>query len=123
MQTAKRRKLQEAGWQFGSAGDFLQLTEPEKAYIDVKLALAHELTRLRRRHAMTQQKLATLLKTSQPRVAIMEQGDSSVSLDTLVRALLTLGTTPWGVEAGGGYKPKTSTGIAKKRKNYSSIRC
>ncbi|MHB1768443.1 MAG: XRE family transcriptional regulator, partial [Phycisphaerae bacterium] len=100
-----------------------KLTETEKAYIDIKLALAHELTRVRRHHAMTQKKLAALLKTSQPRVAIMEQGDSSVSLDMLVRALLTLGTTPWGVEVGGGYDSKTPARIQKKRGNYSLTGC
>ncbi len=35
-----------------------------------------------------------MLKTSQPRVAMMEKGDPSVSLDLLVRALFLLGVTP-----------------------------
>jgi predicted XRE-type DNA-binding protein len=95
MQAKKIRKLKKAGWRMGGAGDFLGLSESEEAYINLKLALARELTLVRRSHAMTQKKLATLLKTSQPRVAVMEKGDSSVSLDMLVRALLALGTNPW----------------------------
>jgi hypothetical protein len=34
------------------------------------------------------------LETKQLRVAMMEKGDPSVSLDLLVRALLALGVTP-----------------------------
>ena len=40
-----------------------------------------------------QTKAATLLKTSQSRLARMEAGDPSVSLDLLVRGLFALGAT------------------------------
>lgn len=39
------------------------------------------------------EKVASLLGSSQSRVAKMEAGDSSVSIDLLVRALLSLGST------------------------------
>jgi transcriptional regulator with XRE-family HTH domain len=42
---------------------------------------------------MTQEQLARLLKSSQSRVAKMELGDPSVSLDLLVRSLLAMGTS------------------------------
>lgn len=90
----KRKKLEKAGWRIGSAADFLALTPAEERYVDMKLALARELSEARRRHRLTQEKLAAVLKTSQPRVAMMEKGDPSVSLDLLVRALLALGVTP-----------------------------
>jgi transcriptional regulator with XRE-family HTH domain len=48
--------------------------------------------RVRRR--LTQTKAAALLKTSQSRLARMEAGDPSVSLDLLVRGLLALGASP-----------------------------
>ena len=94
MRTRKRKKLEKAGWRVGSATDFLALTPAEEAYVEMKLALAQELAEARRAQHLTQQTLAVKLRTSQPRVAMMEKGDPSVSLDLLVRALLALGVTP-----------------------------
>jgi transcriptional regulator with XRE-family HTH domain len=42
---------------------------------------------------LTQEELARLLKSSQSRVAKMEAGDPTVSLDLLVRSLLALGAS------------------------------
>ena len=94
MKTEKRKKLEKAGWRVGSTADFLALTPAEEAYVEMKLALAQELAETRRAKRLTQQTLAAKLRTSQPRVAMMEKGDPSVSLDLLVRALLVLGVTP-----------------------------
>ena len=94
MKADKRKKLERAGWRIGSAADFLELTPAEEAYVEMKLALAQELAEARRTRRLTQEKLAAMLKTSQPRVAMMEKADPSVSLDLLVRALLALGITP-----------------------------
>ena len=94
MKADKQRKLEKAGWRVGSAADFLGLTPAEEAYVEMKLALAQELAEVRRSRRLTQERLAAMLKTSQPRVAMMEKGDPSVSLDLLVRALLALGITP-----------------------------
>lgn len=94
MKAEKRKSLEKAGWQVGSAADFLSLSKAEAAYVEMKLALAQELAEARRANHLTQQTLAARLRTSQPRVAMMEKGDPSVSLDLLVRALLTLGVTP-----------------------------
>jgi predicted XRE-type DNA-binding protein len=94
MNAEKRKRLEAAGWKFGSVKDFLNLTPAEEAYIEMKLALAHELETSRRGKNLTQKALAAKLKTSQPRVAMMEKGDPSVSLDLLFRALLTLGIKP-----------------------------
>ena len=94
MKAEKRKRLEKAGWRVGSAADFLSLSKAESAYVEMKLALAQELADARRANRLTQQTLAARLRTSQPRVAMMEKGDPSVSLDLLVRALLTLGVTP-----------------------------
>ena len=42
---------------------------------------------------MTQTELAQTLRSSQSRVAKMEAGDPTVSLDLLVKSLLALGTS------------------------------
>ena len=44
-------------------------------------------------YKLTQEQVARLLKSSQSRVAKMEAGDPSVSLDLLVRSLLALGAS------------------------------
>jgi len=94
MNTEKRKKLEAAGWKFGEAADFLGLTEEERAYVALKLGLARKLAKTRKHQGLTQKSLATKLHTSQPRVAMMEKGDTSVTLDLLIRALLALGTRP-----------------------------
>lgn len=94
MNAGKRKKLEAAGWKFGEAADFLHLTEEERAYVELKLVLARKLTETRKQQGMTQKSLATKIHTSQPRVAMMEKGDTSVTLDLLIRALLALGTRP-----------------------------
>ena len=91
MNAEKRKRLEAAGWRFGSVTDFLNLTPAEESYIGMKLTLARELEAKRREKNMTQKALAAKLRTSQPRVAMMEKGDPSVSLDLLIRALLALG--------------------------------
>ena len=82
------------GWVEGSAKEFLELSDADMAYIETKRALVARLRQQRRKRRLTQTELAARLETSQSRVAMMEKGDPSVSLDLLVRALLTLGVTP-----------------------------
>jgi transcriptional regulator with XRE-family HTH domain len=61
-----KKRLVKAGWRVGTAAEFLHLTPEE---------------------------LARMLKSSQSRIAKMEKGDPSVSIDLLVKCLLALGTT------------------------------
>ena len=93
MREAKRRRLESKGWKVGSAREFLNLSPEESAYIEMKLELAESLRAHRERQNLTQVELAKLVKSSQSRVAKMEAGDPSVSLDLLVRSLLALGAS------------------------------
>ena len=93
MKTSKK-KLQATGWKVGSASDFLGLTAEEAALIEMKLAFASEIKKRRMDERLTQHDLADLINSSQSRVAKMETGDPSVSLDLRVRCLLALGTSP-----------------------------
>jgi predicted XRE-type DNA-binding protein len=93
MDEKKRRQLEQAGWKVGSAEEFLELSPEEADYIELKLALSTSLRQVRTSKKMTQAELASLLKSSQSRVAKMEAGDPTVSLDLLVRSLLSLGVT------------------------------
>ena len=93
MREEKRKRLIAAGWKIGSAKEFLRLTDEETAYIELKLRLAESLRERRLRQRLTQAQFAHRLGSSQSRVAKMETGDPSVSLDLLVRSLLALGAT------------------------------
>jgi hypothetical protein len=93
MRENKRKRLEARGWRVGSAKGFLGLTDQEAAYIELKLRLAASLLECRRRRHLTQMDLARFLRSSQPRIAKMERGYPSVSLDLLVRSLLALGTS------------------------------
>jgi len=91
MKRVKKERLEAKGWKIGTTSDFLHLSPGEAAYVEMKLALSRSLQIRRRRRRLTQHQLARLLKSSQSRVAKMEAGDPSVSLDLLVRSLLVLG--------------------------------
>ncbi len=93
MKSAKRRRLEAKGWKFGTVQEFLNLSEEEAAYIELKVALSKNLQELRRKKKLTQHELARRLKSSQSRVAKMEAGDPSVSLDLLIRSLLAMGAS------------------------------
>jgi len=93
MKITKKRRLEAAGWKETSVKEFLDLSEADMQYIETKLALSRRLRELRQKRHLTQTKVATLLKTSQSRLARMEAGDPTVSLDLLVRGLFALGAT------------------------------
>lgn len=93
MDAAKQDKLQAAGWQIGTAEEFLGLTAEESELVEVRLRLSRALRGERERRHVTQAVLAKKLGSSQSRVAKIEAGDASVSLDLMVRALLTLGAS------------------------------
>ena len=94
MKADKKRRLEAAGWRETSIQEFLNLSEADVQYIEMKLALSRLLRLVRERRRLTQTKAAALLKTSQSRLARMEAGDPSVSLDLLVRGLFALGASP-----------------------------
>lgn len=93
MNTAKRKRLVANGWKVGSTKEFLTLSPEETAFVELKLALSKSLQETRRQKHLTQDQLARMLKSSQSRIAKMEAGDPSVSLDLLIRSLLMLGAS------------------------------
>jgi len=93
MREKKRKNLEAKGWKVGSAEEFLELTAEEAAYIELKTRLGDSLRRRRRTRKLTQVDMAELISSSQSRVAKMEAGDPSVSLDLLIRSLLALGAS------------------------------
>ena len=94
MNIDKKKRLERAGWTVGGAADFLELSPEEASFIEVKLALATGIREVRERNGLTQTEVAARLGSSQSRVAKMEAGDRSVSLDLLVKSLLRIGASP-----------------------------
>ena len=93
MDKVKKQRLESKGWKVGSADEFLGLTPEESAYIDLKLALSKNVRKYRRSKNLTQIQMAGLMKSSQSRVAKIESGDASVSLDLLIRSLMAMGAS------------------------------
>jgi DNA-binding XRE family transcriptional regulator len=91
MDKQKQKILEKKGWKIGSPAEFLGLSEEESSYIELKLS--NNLKKLRTEQKLTQVELAKILKSSQSRVAKIEIGDPSVSLDLIIRSLLALGTS------------------------------
>ncbi|CAN1209330.1 Transcriptional regulator, XRE family [Tumidithrix helvetica PCC 7403] len=82
------------GWKVGTVADFLELSSEEEIFIELKLLLSDRLKQVRESQNPTQKAVAKRIDSSQSRVAKMEAGDPSVSMDLLVRSLLALGATP-----------------------------
>jgi DNA-binding XRE family transcriptional regulator len=94
MNSAKKARLEADGWKIGNADEFLGLSKEEAAFIEMKLALARCLRALRIRRRLSQTWVARLVGSSQSRVAKMESGDPSVSVDLLLRSVLAIGASP-----------------------------
>ncbi|HRI46404.1 MAG: helix-turn-helix transcriptional regulator [Ignavibacteriaceae bacterium] len=93
MNKRKQNNLESKGWRFGTVEEFLDLSPEETAYIELKLSLSNKLRKLRREKNFTQLQLAKIINSSQSRVAKLEVGDPSVSIDLLIKSLLALGSS------------------------------
>jgi predicted XRE-type DNA-binding protein len=91
MDATKRKALEAAGWKFGDAADFLEMSDEERQLLDARGNIALAIRQQREAVDLSQQELGARLKTSQPRVAKIERAASDVSLDQLVRALTAAG--------------------------------
>lgn len=93
MKTSREKKLEANGWKTVTVSEFLNLTQAEAEYIELKLALSSNLQKRRVAQNITQVKLAELLHSNQSRVAKMEAGDKSVSIDLILNSFFALGAT------------------------------
>ena len=91
MDAKKLKRLEAGGWKVSTVQEFLNLDDADMAYIETKLALSRRLREVRAAKRLTQTAAAAALHTSQSRVAKMEKGDPTVSVDLLLQALFRLG--------------------------------
>ncbi|GMU86923.1 MAG: hypothetical protein AMXMBFR48_21640 [Ignavibacteriales bacterium] len=94
MNELKKKKLEKRSWKIGTAEDFLELSPEETEFILLKLRLSRKLQKLRLKKNLTQAEFAKRINSSQSRVAKIEKSDPSVSLDLIVKSLLSLGAKP-----------------------------
>ena len=97
MKKTIRKRLEAAGWKAGNTADFLNLSPEEAAFVELKVSLARHLRLCREDKGLTQTQVAEYVGSSQSRVAKMESADPEVSVDLIVRTLLTLGVTRKGL--------------------------
>ena len=93
MRASKRKKIEAAGWKVSDSAEFLGLSQAEEAFIDLRLRLAEGLKKRRTLKKLTQRELADAIQSSQSRVAKMEAGDPTVTVDLMVRSLIALGAS------------------------------
>jgi transcriptional regulator with XRE-family HTH domain len=91
MDTGKRKALEAAGWRFGDAADFLEMSDEERQLLETRVEAALAVRRQRQARKLSQKQLAGLIKTSQPRIAKIEQAAPDVSLDQILRAFAAAG--------------------------------
>ena len=116
MKASKKKKLEAAGWKVGSAADFLELSDAEEMLVNMKVALAKKVKAMRQEKKITQQRLAKLIGSSQSRVAKLETADRSVSMELLIRSLLSMGATRAQVGTIVGMRnTKTGAKVRKKK--------
>src|SRR4051812_987983 len=91
MNSAKRAALEKAGFKIGTVQEFLGLSDWENEFVRLKARLSQTVRKLRKAQNLTQQQVATKLKSSQSRIAKSEAGEAEVSLDLLFRYLFAVG--------------------------------
>lgn len=94
MKNSKKKELESTGWRVGDTQEFLELSDAEMALVDVRVSLARDLRHRRQAKKISQATLAKRVGSSQSRVAKMEAGDPSVTIDLLMRTLFSAGSTP-----------------------------
>jgi len=99
MKNDKLKRLKSAGWKVGDAADFLQLSDEESKLVTIKWSLMCAVKKSRIKNNISQIDLARRMKSSQSRIAKIEAGDSSISLDLILRALIATGATTKDIQA------------------------
>jgi DNA-binding XRE family transcriptional regulator len=93
MDTLKRRRLEEAGFQVGTVADFLGLTPPQSELLEIRLALTRAIRKQREARGLSPYQLAEKIGVTEAQFVKVEVGDPHASIDLLVKALVASGMT------------------------------
>jgi len=91
MDSERREALEDAGFEETDVGELLGLSPGERLVVEVRVRLGEEVQRRRQEEGLTQTDLAERRDTTQSRISDLENGRDSVTIDTLVSTLGTLG--------------------------------
>ena len=94
MDAKKRKQLEDAGYKITDSAEWLGLTPQEQAIVNMRVNFALEIERVRKASNITQQELAEKIGTRQSGVARMLNNPASATIDSLIKTLLALGTSP-----------------------------
>ena len=89
MDKTKQQRLEAKGWKIGKVSDFLELTPAENALVEIKLALSREL----QYRASIAEIESELLEQVQPIVTQLNNVNATVSIELLIRAIISTGAT------------------------------
>ena len=90
MKKAEKEKLKKEGWVVGGVKEFLGLSEEEMKLIEIRISLGKILKDQRVKNGYSQIQLAQRIGTNQSRIAKMENGNNSVTIDSLLKSLFYL---------------------------------
>ncbi|MDP7005547.1 MAG: helix-turn-helix transcriptional regulator [Phycisphaerales bacterium] len=93
MNKERQKRLEKAGWKFGTVAEFLNLTPEENELVEIRVALTVYFEFKRNEMNLTQDNLAKKLGSSQSRVSKIENCDPTVSLDLLLESLVRMGVS------------------------------
>lgn len=90
--TEKKKKMLEAnGYRVVDSADWLGLSNEEAQIVDMRVALAQELERVRKAKGIPQAELARRVGTKQSGVARMINNPDTSTMDNLIKGLIALG--------------------------------
>ena len=93
MDKEQQARLEAAGFAVGTAAEFLGLTPAEQCLVEARLAMGRAIKDRRLAVHMPQTTLARRMGSSQSRVAKLEAGDPTVSLDLMLRGFFETGAS------------------------------
>ena len=91
MKEVKKRILEVNGYKVTDSDAWLGLSKEESQLVDIRVALAQELERVRKAKGITQAELARRVGTKQSGVARMLNNPDTSTMDNLVKGLMALG--------------------------------
>ena len=114
MNADRKKRLEAAGFKFGTVGELFKLSEAEELLVEVKVALAEAIRELREVRSLSQADLALLIGSGQARVSKLERSLDSTSLDTLFRCMLALGASRQDLAKTIGCSPRPKKAVDEK---------
>ena len=87
MNSDTKKRFIDSGWTIGNTQEFLDLSDEEMKLVEFRIALGRMLRERRESIGYTQTRFSKEIGTSQSRLAKMEAGDASVTVDLLLKSI------------------------------------